>query len=171
MSLRSGGSGLLRRAILQLEATPTAELPAFLCPGLLTFSPSRTNKYLQPRRFHSTPKHNECLPPVASNTATFLKPSKILPVNKLPLQCSGCGALTQTLDKDEPGFFDLKRKSVKQYLVGTSEAGPSKEAEVFEQSIKLAKESDPLFAETIGLEPLASKQSTYFSESRYPDPG
>ncbi|KUI67129.1 Genetic interactor of prohibitins 3, mitochondrial [Cytospora mali] len=38
------------------------------------------------------------------------------PTRKLPVQCAGCGALSQTAVPDEPGHFDLDRKAVRLYL-------------------------------------------------------
>lgn len=38
------------------------------------------------------------------------------PARKLPVQCAGCGALSQTAVPDEPGYFNLDRKAVKAYL-------------------------------------------------------
>ncbi|KAG7294274.1 hypothetical protein NEMBOFW57_004345 [Staphylotrichum longicolle] len=38
------------------------------------------------------------------------------PSKTLPLQCHGCGALSQTTVPDEAGYFDVSRKAVRQYL-------------------------------------------------------
>ncbi|KAF3766338.1 hypothetical protein M406DRAFT_236635, partial [Cryphonectria parasitica EP155] len=39
-----------------------------------------------------------------------------VPVRKLPVQCHGCGALSQTAVPDQPGYYDLNRKAVKVFL-------------------------------------------------------
>ncbi|KAI9741265.1 MAG: hypothetical protein M1834_002981 [Cirrosporium novae-zelandiae] len=39
-----------------------------------------------------------------------------IPLRLLPRSCPGCGAITQWIDKDEPGFYDLNRKSVRTYV-------------------------------------------------------
>ncbi|KAJ4307108.1 hypothetical protein N0V88_000485 [Collariella sp. IMI 366227] len=38
------------------------------------------------------------------------------PKKTLPVQCHGCGALSQTTVPDEAGYYDVSRKAVKQYL-------------------------------------------------------
>lgn len=35
---------------------------------------------------------------------------------RLPLQCTGCGAFTQTTDAAQAGFFNLERRAVQEYL-------------------------------------------------------
>ena len=37
-------------------------------------------------------------------------------LRRLPLQCTGCGAFTQTTDAGQAGFFDLQRRAVQEYL-------------------------------------------------------
>lgn len=39
-----------------------------------------------------------------------------VPVRQLPVQCHGCGALSQTKLSDSAGFYDLNRKAVKAFL-------------------------------------------------------
>jgi hypothetical protein len=135
MSLRIGGARLVRRAVGRLEG-PIVELPAFLCPALIR---SARSPYYQQRNLHST------------QTSAPIKPLSVVgPPNRLPQQCSGCGALSQTVDESEPGFFDLKRKSVKLYLSGVSGTTSSEEDATFNRSLELAKENDPQFAEKFG---------------------
>lgn len=45
-----------------------------------------------------------------------LSGQQIIPTRKLPSQCRGCGALSQTTAPNQPGYFDLNRKAVKKYL-------------------------------------------------------
>jgi hypothetical protein len=47
------------------------------------------------------------------------------PTRTLPLQCHGCGALSQTAVPNEAGFFDVSRKAVRQYL-GLEEEGEAR---------------------------------------------
>lgn len=37
-------------------------------------------------------------------------------LRRLPLQCTGCGAFTQTTDAAQAGFFNLERRAVQEYL-------------------------------------------------------
>ena len=47
------------------------------------------------------------------DSAPPMEPKK---TRRLPLQCPGCGAFSQTVSPDEPGYFDLKRYSTMEYL-------------------------------------------------------
>ena len=167
MSLRSGGVRLACRAVRQVEV-PFVDLPAFLCPGLLRTTRSESSRCHQ-RQLHSTPERPSLFQQDFLNTPSSLESLRVVaPVNKLPHQCSGCGALTQTLDKDEPGFFDLKRKSVKQYLMGIPGATESKEDVVFRESIQRAKENNPYFVKKFGFNLLPSREGKC-SEPSTPD--
>jgi hypothetical protein len=37
-------------------------------------------------------------------------------ITKLPLQCPGCGAFTQTSSSDDAGFYDIQRRRVQNYI-------------------------------------------------------
>lgn len=50
-----------------------------------------------------------------TSSTTEISPDKAV-VRRLPLQCTGCGAFTQTMDPSQPGYFNLKRKAVQEYL-------------------------------------------------------
>lgn len=114
----------LLRSFLNVEHSgPTpSNLPLYLCPAAArrcstlsrasssrataTTTPrSRLSDLHQPRRLHAeaTDSQQEAAsPPV--------------PLRKLPGQCHGCGALSQTAVPDQPGYYDLNRKAVKLFL-------------------------------------------------------
>jgi genetic interactor of prohibitins 3, mitochondrial len=57
------------------------------------------------------------------------------PIRKLPTSCPGCGALSQTVKRDEAGYFSTSRGAVKQYL--NSHLAPnSAEDEIFEAALQ-----------------------------------
>lgn len=64
-------------------------------------------------------------------------------ITKLPPQCSGCGALSQVVDKDEAGYYNLKRRSVNEYLRGGSAPRKSEEDAIVEKSLQAAADLDP----------------------------
>lgn len=51
-------------------------------------------------------------------------------VIQLPHQCSGCGALAQTSDDEELGFYSLGRRSVKAFLYANTRQNRIKSDEV-----------------------------------------
>ncbi|KAK2757674.1 hypothetical protein FQN54_004643 [Arachnomyces sp. PD_36] len=69
-----------------------------------TLPANRLQRLAPARRLHS-PSEN-------------VQESKIqhLATNYLPVSCPGCGALTQWVDTNEPGFYSTSRRSVKSFL-------------------------------------------------------
>ncbi|RKU47306.1 hypothetical protein DL546_001026 [Coniochaeta pulveracea] len=104
----------LRRAF-NVETNPVStELPLYLCPGLLSATRPTTQRAclrkvssFQTRRLYSN------LDDTIELTSTI---PLIHPVRPLPVVCSGCGALSQTAEPDQAGYYDLERKAVKSYL-------------------------------------------------------
>lgn len=160
MSLRTGGRRLAYRALNIFEVS-ILDIPAFLCPGLIRTSRNQvSHDYPQRRKLHVAREEASLLQPDLSNDLTHIKTLQVAAsTNRLPPQCSGCGALSQTIEKDEPGYFDLKRKSVKQYLAGTHSANKSAEDTIFEQAIQRAKEHGPQFANKLGFSILPRRQN------------
>jgi bifunctional DNA-binding transcriptional regulator/antitoxin component of YhaV-PrlF toxin-antitoxin module len=60
-------------------------------------------------------------------------------LRRLPLQCTGCGAFTQTADPDQAGYYNLGRKAVREYL-GLSERRASK-ADVVSEEDRVVQEA------------------------------
>ena len=115
---RALSSRWLSSALRTTERPATWQIPLFLCPRLgtssqgLTCRPSRN----PPRR--PPPWRPSCrgLQTQAEGAAPAPSAPALVPIRKLPVQCSGCGALSQTVAPDQPGYFDLERKAVRQYL-------------------------------------------------------
>lgn len=70
---------------------------------------------------------------------------------RLPLQCAGCGGLSQTSFELEPGFYSLSRKSVKAYLEDPSETkgvGSAEEEDIVNAALNNAS---PELLQSLGL--------------------
>ncbi|KIN02513.1 hypothetical protein OIDMADRAFT_159973 [Oidiodendron maius Zn] len=139
MSVCAGGARLVRRAGHPFR-TPVAELPLFLCPGWI--GASRAQFHYQQSYTTSTQTLHLTSTPTRLPQFTKLQPSDLL-LTKLPPQCSGCGALSQVVDKDEAGYYNLKRRSVSEYLRGKSALRRSEEDAIIEKSLQAAAAIDP----------------------------
>ncbi|PKS09687.1 hypothetical protein jhhlp_004307 [Lomentospora prolificans] len=76
-------------------------------------------------------------------------------LRRLPLQCTGCGAFTQTTDPAQAGYFNLQRRAVREYL-GLVEPKKGRKLPVDEaQEDKIVEETlarlDPAQLEALGL--------------------
>ncbi|POS76246.1 hypothetical protein DHEL01_v205373 [Diaporthe helianthi] len=98
----------------------SSALPLYLCPAAArcqswcrsghatTATGARGHRLLplgQTRRLHLTSR------PVKDD-----EPPRGTRVRTLPVQCAGCGALSQTAVPDQPGYYNLDRRAVKTYL-------------------------------------------------------
>ncbi|KAH7246022.1 hypothetical protein BKA59DRAFT_476988 [Fusarium tricinctum] len=113
----------LNRALSIGEASTSSSVPLFLCPAVGASSrfyrtprtaPLQTTIYT--RRFNHTEATttHEAPPPTTEKTPSLFDPE--LPRRKLPLNCTGCGAFTQTTDRQLLGYFDPESKRVKKWL-------------------------------------------------------
>jgi genetic interactor of prohibitins 3, mitochondrial len=110
----------LSNALRTTDRSHSLELPVFLCPTLASHH-SRLDVFRgkvptvpSPWRAPSRSLHVQTDAPTA--TATLDHEHALKPVRKLPGQCTGCGALSQTAQPDLPGYFDLGRKAVRRYI-------------------------------------------------------
>ncbi|KAK1775554.1 hypothetical protein QBC45DRAFT_421790 [Copromyces sp. CBS 386.78] len=118
---RTLSSRWLSRAFCLDRCTTTsnaaAKPPLYLCPAFrpvakLSLSPRRHNHTIpsvQCRRLHT-----EANPEAHTPTEPLYADKE--PTRTLPIQCTGCGALSQTAIPEQAGYFDLSRKAVKEYL-------------------------------------------------------
>ena len=59
----------------------------------------------------------------------------------LPRSCPGCGAFTQAVSPDQPGYYSTNRKSVKAFIARherNSKHGKSEESEAFDRIVRSA---------------------------------
>ncbi|KAH8687512.1 hypothetical protein BGZ60DRAFT_393772 [Tricladium varicosporioides] len=110
---RRGVSNILRSFARQVRE-PVADLPIFLCPGLLQATHLRASQCCSTT---SQPAFRIPQQRLISSTVSRSGQKKTIQyAERLPAQCAGCGALSQTVLKDEPGFYTLTRRSVKEYM-------------------------------------------------------
>lgn len=128
----------LARSVHKSNRIELIEIPIFLCPSLFRASSLPQHPFgscaLQSQRRQ-----------VHTESADRPAPSAVIGANRtlntirLPLQCAGCGALSQTSEKQEPGYYDEGRRSVKAYLGlerTTKGARKLEEEETFQASLR-----------------------------------
>ncbi|CAN8103531.1 unnamed protein product [Discula destructiva] len=127
----------LLRNFLNIESSSLASstLPLYLCPAAAR--PSSTLSRCSSKR--PVPEAQQArLPPLRQVRKSHADATEIhdalpvseddvhvelavptadpVPIRQLPVQCHGCGALSQTTIRDRAGYYDLNRKPVKSYL-------------------------------------------------------
>lgn len=144
-----GRTKVYSRLLNPLLTASNVQLPVFLCPALLG---AKSILLSQPRRStvaqlqQSRCAHTEAVRERASHQSAA--PSD---VSLLPLQCAGCGALSQTSEANEPGFFSLTRRMVKDFLARQKSNGKDRgENEVLSASLAQLDEG---LIKTLNLEP------------------
>lgn len=142
MSICSASIRTVRRTVARAEL-PIADLPAFLCPGLLQIRPPQARKYTtkQARHFQQvTLSQRRCLTTTSSSESavTLPAPPPARALEKLPRQCPGCGAPSQFVDKEEAGFYTLTRKTIKDFLGTSSSRDTSAEDAIVQAALRNA---------------------------------
>ncbi len=128
----------LARRVAKHVGIPVADIPTFLCPGIIRTACLRSIRVQQTKQPPFSPaSQRRQISSATPSTHGPLPATQFLTLNKLPQQCTGCGALSQTVDSDGPGFYTLTRKSVRSFVEGPS--GPKLSAE--DQVVKAANES------------------------------
>ncbi|ETS78860.1 hypothetical protein PFICI_08713 [Pestalotiopsis fici W106-1] len=120
---RSFSKRWLNTALRTKEVSTTAlELPVFLCPSLAAHNARPqvlAGQVLSSRSQWRLPSSRCLHVPTSTPTAAHIVENDVhdvKPIRKLPAQCTGCGALSQTSHSDQPGYFDLGRKVVRRYI-------------------------------------------------------
>ncbi|PSN61121.1 hypothetical protein BS50DRAFT_578532 [Corynespora cassiicola Philippines] len=150
-----------RRLVDHDARTLSASIPSFLCPALLRAPLASPVRHAHAARvshsfstFGRTRQHAAAVQArksqIATHSAGADAPEASAVNQSLPRACPGCGAPTQVFDKDEAGFYDIDRKSVKKYL----HYKPAEmKHDLEEDSIysKALKQADPKLLEELGL--------------------
>lgn len=162
MSLSSSGRLALRFS-RQAECA-VAEIPTFLCPLLAhSLQPAKRLHNPPQRSFRGQRRYIQSQAQVEVQAQEIPESSSIVSapaVAKLPSQCAGCGALTQTTIEGEAGFYSLTRRSVKEYL-GISCTAKSTKAIAEDEVVKKALENvDSTILETLGMEKATTTTAT-----------
>lgn len=107
----------LARSANNAEKLVILDLPHFLCPTLLQSRSALALRAIRrPARSAPPQAQFRCLHSQSLDTPSSATAPSPAPVPELPQQCGGCGALSQTTDPAEPGFYTLTRKSVQSHL-------------------------------------------------------
>jgi genetic interactor of prohibitins 3, mitochondrial len=127
MATSTASLGWARSITLRQDILRVVELPVFLCPAL-------ARPAVRKRHFHSQytlPSYASQRPARLFHSVSHSLPKEIHHEStknliRLPRQCAGCGAFSQTSENGEPGFYSLSRRSVKEFLAPTSESENTK---------------------------------------------
>nr|XP_036585915.1 DUF974 domain-containing protein [Colletotrichum truncatum]KAF6796106.1 DUF974 domain-containing protein [Colletotrichum truncatum] len=163
---RALSSRWLRSALSIGDRAALAEVPVYLCPSLSTagtrhtFAPVEAQQnlsYRQRRCVHvdTTP----AIEPTSEQTPTFSlisTNSKENLVKKVPLLCSGCGALSQVSEPGLAGYYDLNRKTVREYFAHDKEEKIKQNTQEEDNAVEAALQNlgEEKLAE-LGLDPRA----------------
>jgi hypothetical protein len=113
------------------------DIPTFLCPGVLkTHSRTRWSTSScdhKPQLIHTSQRRL-----IASIASTKTDVSQITGLDRLPQQCAGCGAFSQTVDQEGPGYFTLTRGSVRHYLHTSTSLKHSEEDHIVKRALESA---------------------------------
>jgi hypothetical protein len=150
MSICQGSAKIARKIVRNIEV-PVVDLPAFLCPGILKFARQPASQLsrctVRQRQHPSRTSQRRLIHTTVSNVAEKIRPNLKVGLEKLPQQCPGCGALSQLIEKDDPGFYTLTRRGVKEYLGALSAHEISQEDVI----VKAAVENAGSAAESLNL--------------------
>ncbi|OTB05410.1 hypothetical protein M426DRAFT_319945, partial [Hypoxylon sp. CI-4A] len=150
---RALSSRWLNTALNITEHSRGVDLPLFLCPsinvawrrrrlGPAASSQGQASRWsIQRRCLHvqadeASTEATEAIPP--HNTSSQQSYS----TQKLPKQCRGCGALSQTTFPNQPGYYDLGRKAVRSYLRPQEEHRSRHEDKIYENALKHFDQED-----------------------------
>ena len=156
MSVCARKAGLLRGL---KNVVPVADIPTFLCPGLLRIAnlPIRNchSRHTQLITRHATRRFMTVQAvDVGELTAATVQAQKEAAKRYesraqavLPRQCPGCGALSQSVLDNEAGYYDITRRGVRKYIVGAKIDG----REASEEDVIVQKALDNAGALGLGL--------------------
>ncbi|KAK0674486.1 hypothetical protein QBC41DRAFT_360903 [Cercophora samala] len=136
-------------SVFNAERPTSTSVPLYLCPAFRSLSTVANAPHSRPsiphhrqhapcqfqqlRRLHeqsSSPEHT-------SDAPEGIPSFEVAPKKTLPPQCTGCGALSQTAVPDEAGYYDLSRKSIRQYLGldKTTKPDKSQQEDIIKQAL------------------------------------
>ncbi|KLO91418.1 uncharacterized protein LW93_8662 [Fusarium fujikuroi] len=147
----------INRALSIGEASASSSVPLFLCPAVGASSRFHRTWKVTPlptpiytRRLNHTETTVQDVPITTSESSSL---GLETPKRRLPLNCTGCGAFTQTSDPQMLGYFDPESKRVKKWLNPKAfehQHTASQEDGVVDEVLKSL---DPDQLEALGLDP------------------
>lgn len=130
---------IIHRVTRQLGG-PVADIPTFLCPGILRYTAIQAREQSTRCGNHITTVvgggQRRGTASVAVGRQVGSDAKRTVGLDKLPQQCAGCGAFSQTMDQDGAGFFTLTRGSVMNFLSTVAGKGVSEEDEVVRKALE-----------------------------------
>ncbi|KAI1655801.1 hypothetical protein F4813DRAFT_366409 [Daldinia decipiens] len=141
---RALSSRWLNTALNLAEHPRRIELPLFLCPSLNPASyhqrlgAAASSSRVRPSRWRV---QHRCLHMQADafpedSPLPESDSQKGIRVQRLPKQCRGCGALSQTTFPNQPGYYDLSRKAVRNWIRPEVANRSRREDKVYEDALK-----------------------------------
>jgi hypothetical protein len=130
--------GIVQRAIRQVGG-PVAEIPAFLCPGIFRITTRQAGQYEhKPRTVFRAEQQRFTTSAASESPVASLKSISTAALDKLPQQCAGCGAFSQLVDAEGPGFYTLTRGSMRNFLKSSGIRQLSVEDEIIKKALQKA---------------------------------
>ncbi|KAI1780499.1 hypothetical protein F4818DRAFT_395919 [Hypoxylon cercidicola] len=140
---RALSSRWLNSALNIAEHSRGVELPLFLCPSINLVSRRQrlgtvasSSRQASRWRVQHRCLHAEAAAPTEPIPSPSSSTSQSYPIQKLSKQCRGCGALSQTSFPNQPGYFDLGRKAVRNYLRPQTVDRSRHEDKIYEDALK-----------------------------------
>lgn len=96
----------------------------FVLPAKCRCELPKPPRWSHPKLFQRTPVHSRSFTQASklsqlsspTDAATGTKDFTGLAARALPISCPGCGAFSQWVEPEEPGFYNLDKGSVKKYI-------------------------------------------------------
>jgi hypothetical protein len=139
MATSTASLGWARGIALRADILRIVEMPVFLCP-VLARPAARKRQFLSQSTSPNYPSQlsTRLLHSVSHSLPKETHRGPIQNSLQLPRQCAGCGAFSQTSENGKPGFYSLRRRSVKEFLAPASESENAKrlsETEIIEAAL------------------------------------
>ncbi|KAL5324165.1 hypothetical protein ACEPPN_008709 [Leptodophora sp. 'Broadleaf-Isolate-01'] len=128
----------IARRVVRQVGIPLADIPTFLCPAILRTASTPLGCLHRQAQSPATGSQRRNITSTASSLPKIAPAVRKQSLEKLPQQCAGCGALSQTVDSEGPGFYTLTRKSVRSFVEGKTTSGLSAEDEVVKAALERA---------------------------------
>ena len=121
-------------------------VPLFVCPVLTAYTSSTPRPRRQISSIQKRHQHVE----IAAATTHDLPASRQL--LDLPRSCPGCGAFTQAISPDQPGFYSTNRKSVKAFIARHGQNLKHRKPEESETFDRILANADAALLSQLGLD-------------------
>ena len=121
-------------------------VPRCICPVLTTYSSWIPRSR---RQVLSIQKRRQHVETAAATTHDLPTSQQLL---DLPRSCPGCGAFTQAVSPDQPGFYSTNRKSVKAFIARHEQNSKHVKSEESEAFDRIVGSADSTLLSQLGLD-------------------